>query len=92
MTIATCLQSLNDIIRGSEPEVLFVIGRTYKTLGCFCKDGATRHQSATVIGQRNDHMNRLWLICRYSDGHVDQVTDKGKSGLGYPHATDLVLQ
>ncbi len=70
--------------------VLFVIGRTYRTRGCVRKDGAMLHQSATVIGQVNDHMKRLWLVVRYSFGHVDQVLANGTTGLGYPHAWDLM--
>lgn len=69
--------------------VQFVIGRTYRTRHCFCKDGLMRHQSAKVIGQVNDHMGRLWLTVLYSDGHTGHVTPEGRTGLGYPHACDL---
>lgn len=89
MTAAVALQ---DIMLGSESECAFIIGRTYRTRHCFCKDGATRHQSAKVTGQVNDHMGRLWLTVLYSDGRTGQVTPEGRTGLGYPHATDLMME
>jgi hypothetical protein len=90
MTHATATLALRDIMLGSEPEVLFVVGRSYATRGVFCRDGAVRHQSAKVIGQVNDGMGRLHLVVKYSDGLVCQVTDRGSCALGWPHSRDLV--
>lgn len=90
MTMQTAIEAAKDIMLGSEPEAMFVIGRTYRTRGVFCRDGDVRHQSATVIGQVNDHMNRLWLIVEYSDGRSGQVLANGTTGLGYPHCSDLL--
>lgn len=90
MTALTAAVALTDIMLGSEAERAFIIGHEYRTRGVFCRDGGTLHQSATVIGQVNDHMNRLWLVVEYSDGHTGQVLGNGNSGLGYPHSRDLV--